>query len=464
MHIERFFVPGLAHASYLLASKDEAVVVDPERNVDGYLAYLTRNKLKLSGIFLTHPHADFVAGHAELSARSGASIFVSDKAPATFVHHDLKDGDRLVLGAVEIEVIETPGHSPDSICLCVLESGVPTALFSGDTLFAGDVGRPDLRDREIGSHELAAMLHHSLFDKLLKFPPEVKIYPAHGAGSLCGRQISSAPFTTIGQEAATNWALQFTDRDRFVEAMVANLPDRPPYFNRSVTINLRGASFLADRPALAHLSPAELNVLKQQGATTLDVRPASLFGDAHAAGSVSIGVAAPSFSVWCGFFVNPDLPIALVVEYETEAQRAQLELARIGFDHVAGFTSTDDLDETLQITQMGARDFLASLESQQRPLIVDVRSAQEWSHDHLDGAVHIPLPQLLRHIGGIPRNRPLTVVCASGYRSSIAASLLEGRGFDRLINVMGGMYAIRHAKRPRLPIMEAADSAITWEI
>ena len=464
MHIERFFVPGLAHASYLVASGNDAVAVDPERNVDGYLAYLSRNKLNLNGIFLTHPHADFVAGHTELSARSGASIFVSDKAPATFVHKDLKDGDRLALGAMEVEVIATPGHSPDSICLCLLESGVPVALFSGDTLFAGDVGRPDLRDREMGSHELAAMLHDSLFEKLLKLPPEVKVYPAHGAGSLCGRQISSAPFTTIGQEAATNWALQFTDRDRFVEAMVTNLPDRPPYFNRSVTINLRGAPFLSDRPTLAHLGPTEFNALKQQGATILDVRPAALFGDAHAAGSVNIGVAGPAFSVWCGFFVNPDLPIALVVEYETEAQQAQLELARIGFDHVVGFISADDLDETLQITQMGARDFLASLESPGRPLIVDVRSAQEWSHDHLEGAVHVPLPQLLRRIGGFSRNAPVTVVCGSGYRSSIAASLLESEGFERLVNVMGGMHAVRHAKRPRLPVMELAESAITWEI
>ena len=153
-----------------------------------------------------------------------------------------------------------------------------------------------------------------------------------------------------------------------------------------------------------------------------------------------------------------------MVEYETEAQQAQLELARIGFDDVVGFISDDDLDETLQITQMGARDFLASLERPQRPLIVDVRSAQEWSHDHLEGVVHIPLPQLLRHIGGIPRNAPLTVVCGSGYRSSIAASLLESRGFERLVNVMGGMYAVRHAKRPRLPIMELAESAITWDI
>ncbi len=464
MYIERFFVPGLAHASYLVASGNEAVVVDPERNVDGYLAYLDRNKLKLTGVFLTHPHADFVAGHDELSDRSGASIFVSEKAPATFVHRDLKEGDLFAVGTVEIEVIETPGHSPDSICLCVLESGVPVALFSGDTLFAGDVGRPDLRDQEVGSHELATMLHHSLFDKLLKLPPEVKVYPAHGAGSLCGRQISSAPFTTIGQEAATNWALQFTDRDRFVEAMVTNLPDRPPYFNRSVTLNLRGAPFLSDHPAPAHLGPGEFNRLKQEGATILDVRPAALFGDAHAVGSLNIGVASPAFAVWCGFFVNPDLPIALVVEYETEAKQAQIELARIGFDQVVGFISADDLDETLQITQMGARDFLASLESPGRPLIVDVRSAQEWSLDHLEGAIHIPLPQLLRRIGGFSRNAPVTIVCGSGYRSSIAASLLESQGFERLVNVMGGMHAVRHAKRPRLPIMELAESAITWVI
>jgi hydroxyacylglutathione hydrolase len=464
MHIERFFVPGLAHASYLIASENEAAVVDPERNVGGYIAYLARNRLKLKAIILTHPHADFVAGHAELAARSGASIYISNKAPATFVHRDLKEGDRLALGAVELEVIDTPGHSPDSICLSLLESGQPVALFSGDTLFAGDVGRPDLRDGEMGSHELAAMLHHSLFDKLLKLPPGLKVYPAHGAGSLCGRQISSAPFTTIGQEAATNWALQLTDRGSFVEAMVANLPDRPPYFNRSVMINLRGAPFLGDRPALAHLGPAEFSLLQQKGATILDVRPAALFGDAHAAGSVNIGIASPAFPVWCGFFVNPDRSIALVVESETEAQQAQLELIRIGFDQVAGFISADDLDETLQITQMGARDFLASLEGPQRPLILDVRAAQEWNHDHLEGAVHIPLPQLLRRVGGLSRSAPLTVVCASGYRSSIAASLLESQGFERLANVMGGMYAVRHAKRPRLPIMELAESAITWEI
>jgi hydroxyacylglutathione hydrolase len=448
MHVERFFVPGLAHASYVVASGLEAVVVDPERNVDGYLDYLVRNGLELRYIFLTHPHADFVAGHAELSARSGAPILISENAPATFPHGDLKDGDRITLGAVEIEIITTPGHSPDSICLCLFESGAPVALFSGDTLFPGDVGRPDLRDLEVGARDLAAMLYDSLFHKLLRLPSEVRVYPAHGAGSLCGRQISSASFTTIGQEAETNWALQLNDRACFVEAMVTNLPERPPYFARSVAINLHGAPFLSDRPAVAHLRLAEYNRLKQRGATTLDVRPGELFGDRHAVDSLSIGIASPSFSVWSGFFVNPDLPIALVVEYETEAQRAQLELARIGFDQVVGFITADDLDETQQIAQIGARDFLASLESPQRPVILDVRSAQEWSQDHLEGAIHIPLPQLLRHIGGFSRKVPLTVVCGSGYRSSIAASLLESEGFERLSNVVGGMHAVRHLAEP----------------
>jgi hydroxyacylglutathione hydrolase len=444
MHIERFFVPGLAHASYVVTSGREAVVVDPERNVEGYLDYLAKKGLELRYIFLTHPHADFVAGHAELSTRSGAPILISDSAPATFPHRDLKDGDRITLGSVEIEVIATPGHSPDSICLCLLKSEAPVALLSGDTLFAGDVGRPDLRDLEVGAQELAGMLYDSLFYKLLRLPAEVKVYPAHGAGSLCGRKISSTPFTTIGEEAQTNWALQLNDRGSFVEAMVANLPERPPYFARSVAINLRGAPFLSNFPALAHLRLAEYNQLKQKGATILDVRPGPLFGDGHAANSLNIGIASPSFSVWSGFFVNPDLPIVFVAENEMQVQQAQLELARIGFDQVVGFITADDLDEKQQITQIGARDFLASLESPQRPLIVDVRSAQEWTQDHLEGAIHVALPQLLGRIGELSRKVPLTVLCGSGYRSSIAASLLQSKGFERLTNVIGGMHAVRH--------------------
>jgi hydroxyacylglutathione hydrolase len=445
MHIERYFVPGLAQVSYVVVSKKEAFLVDPERNIDGYVAYLASNKLQLRYIFLTHPHADFVAGHAELSARSGAPILLSESAPATFPHRDLKDGDRIMVGNVEIAVMATPGHSPDSICLCLFESGVPVALFSGDTLFAGDVGRPDLRDQEVGTRDLAAMLYDSLFHKLLRLPQELKVYPGHGAGSLCGRQISLAPFTTIGQEAETNWALQLTDRARFVEATVANLPERPPYFARAVAINLRGAPFVSDLPAMPHLRLSEFNALKHQGATILDVRPGALFGNRHAVGSLNIGIANPWFAVWSGFFVNPDLPVTLVVEYETDARQARLELARIGFDQVAGFVTADDLDETEEISQTEAHDFLASLETPQRPVIVDVRSASEWREDHLEGSINIPLPQLLRRIGELSKEVHLTVLCGAGYRSSIAVSLLKAGGFERLSNVTGGMQAVRGA-------------------
>src|ERR1700741_1078201 len=350
MHVERFFVSGLAHASYIVTSDSEAIVIDTERRVDGYLDYLAKNKLSLKGIFLTHPHADFVAGHAELAARTGATIFISDQAPATFTHQDLKEGDRFNVGSVEITVLHTPGHSPDSICLCVYENRWPVAVFSGDPLFAGDVGRPDLRDRELPATDLATRLYDSLFNKLLKLPPETKVYPAHGAGSLCGRQISSAPFTTIGREMATNWALQF------VNAMVSNLPDPQAYFSRPVTINLGGAPRFSDLPEIKRMEISAFDTLRQEGATVLDLRAPALFGDAHIAGSLNIGIASPSFAVWCGFFISPDLPILLVADYESEVEHARLELARVGVDQILGFVSADDLGETLQISQIGARD------------------------------------------------------------------------------------------------------------
>ncbi|MBV9874225.1 MAG: hypothetical protein JO025_05815 [Verrucomicrobia bacterium] len=317
------------------------------------------------------------------------------------------------------------------------------ALFSGDTLFAGDVGRPDLRDQEVGTRELASMLYDSLFQKLLRLPPELKVYPGHGAGSLCGRQISLAPVTTIGQEAETNWALQFTDRACFVEAIMANLPERPSYFTRSVAINLRGAPFVSDFPALPYLRLSEFKALQQKGVTILDVRPGVLFGNRHAAGSLNIGIANPLFAVWSGFFVNLDSPIALVVEFETDARQARFELARIGFDQVVGFVTADDLDETEEIPQTKAQDFLASLETPQRPVILDVRTASEWSEDRLEDSINIPLPQLIRRIGELSREAHLTVLCSAGYRSSIAVSLLKAEGFERLSNVAGGMHAVR---------------------
>src|SRR5262249_33255241 len=212
------------------------------------------------------------------------------------------------------------------------------------------------------------------------------------------------------------------------------------------------------------LEISEFEALRQEGATVLDLRAPALFGDAHVAGSLNIGIASPSFAVWCGFFVNPDLPIVLVADYESEVKRARLELSRIGFDHILGFVPADDLGETLQITQIGARDFAELLESGKRPTVLDVRSAPEWTQVHLEGAVNIPLPQLSQRSAGFAHNAPLIILCGSGYRSSIAASILETEGFERLTNVMGGMHAVRHATRPRLASLESAETALTWEI
>lgn len=462
MKIERFFVQGLAHASYVLSSEGEAAIIDPERQGYGYLDYLVKHQLRLVGIFLTHLHADFVAGHAELAAQTGAPIYLSQKTPATFKHLDLPDFIRI--GTVELQVIETPGHSPDSVCYCVVDNDKPVALFSGDTLFVSDVGRPDLWDRKIGSEELAGMLYDSLFNKLIKLPAETKVYPAHGAGSLCGRQISSSPFTTIGQEIATNWALQLVDRRKFVETMITNLPERPSYFARSVEINSRGAPFLSELDVLSRLALADFGAKRTGDITLLDVRPAVLFGEAHPVGALNIGITSPSFATWCGFFLSPGRPIVLVVEHESEASRARLELARIGFDQIAGFLLADDLEETAQITQIAARDLLLSLKDSKHLIILDVRSISEWNHNHLDEAIHIPLPHLPRQLKNLSPHAPVAVLCQSGYRSSIATSLLESEGFTQVSNVMGGMHAIYQVKYPKIPFMESCDTIPNWVI
>ncbi|HYV29415.1 MAG TPA: MBL fold metallo-hydrolase, partial [Candidatus Eisenbacteria bacterium] len=290
MFEKRFYVEGLAHASYLIGAGGEAAVIDPRRDVDEYLETAQREKLKIVAILETHPHADFVSGHVELAQRTGAKIYVSHLAPAKYERVPARDNDVIRVGPLEIVVLETPGHSPDSLSFLVREGGKPVSLFSGDTLFAGDVGRPDLRDAEEKPTRLAAALYDSLFRKLLALPDEVKVFPAHGAGSLCGRKISSAPFTTIGQERMFNWALQIKDREEFIRRMLENLPDRPAYFSYNVQINLAGAPALDSLPALRELSEAELASESLRGAVILDTRSAPFFGAGHFPNSLNIGL------------------------------------------------------------------------------------------------------------------------------------------------------------------------------
>lgn len=452
--LERYFVEGLAHASYLFGHDGVAVVVDPKRDVDGYLADASRLGLRIIAILETHPHADFVSGHVELAQRTGASIYVSHRATARYPHHAARNGDVLAVGAYEIATLETPGHSPDSISWLVRRDGAPVLVFSGDTLFVGDVGRPDLRDADEKPETLAGALYDSLFHVLLALPDTVRVYPAHGQGSLCGRKLGSAPFTTIGGERLGNWALQIHDRAEFVRRMTENLPARPAYFSHAVQANLDGAPALDTLPAPRALPEKKFAAAVRAGAVVIDTRGSAIFGAGHFPGSLNIGIASHLFSTWVGFFAPFGKPIVLVVETAAAASRARLELARIGYDHIAGYLKADSLAEMRQLSQLSVCDLRRELDSSQPPVVLDVRTVDEWKSGHIAGARHIPLPALTTRLSELPRDSALAVVCGSSYRSSIAACLLEQHGFTRLQNVMGGMSAFRETKCPGLPPAE----------
>ena len=448
MFEKRFFVEGLAHASYLIGDGGAAAVVDPKRDVDDYLETAEREKLKIVAILETHPHADFVSGHLELAQRTGATIYVSERAPATYPHTAAHHGQVLRVGSLQIKCLETPGHSPDSMSFVVEGGGAPLMVFTGDTLFAGDVGRPDLRDAEEKPTRLAEALYDSLFGKLLALPDDTKVFPAHGSGSLCGRKISSAPFSTIGQERMSNWALQMKDREQFIRAMVSNLPDRPAYFSHDVQVNLAGAPPLGSLPAISALTEEALKAAAARGAVVIDTRSAPFYGAGHFPGSLSIGLGSNLFSTWAGFFVPFGKPIALVVGSADSARRARLELARIGYDNIIGYIEAELVTHTRQVSQLGVDELHIAHRRGEAPRVLDVRTAGEYESHHIEGALHIPLPGLPRRLGELHKDDPLAVICGSGYRSSIAGSILRNAGFTRVQNVMGGMGAYLETEPP----------------
>ncbi|MGA7335199.1 MAG: MBL fold metallo-hydrolase, partial [Candidatus Sulfotelmatobacter sp.] len=287
MYFEQFYLGCLAHASYMLASKGEAVLVDPQRDVEIYLNAAEANHVSIRHIFETHLHADFVSGHTELASRTGAQIYIGAQAGAAFPHVALKDGFQLQVGQMRITALETPGHTPESMCFVITDeekSPAPWAVLTGDTLFLGDVGRPDL-SRRYTPAQLAGMLYDSLHQKLLNLSDDVLVYPAHGAGSLCGRNMRAERVSTIGTERLTNYALQIKSREEFVAQLTSNLPARPEYFLQDAEINRTGASALSDLPALSPIEPAELKALLAEGGIALDVRPADQFAVAHVPGS-----------------------------------------------------------------------------------------------------------------------------------------------------------------------------------
>lgn len=454
MYFEQFYLGCLAHASYMLASEGEAVVVDPQRDVELYVNAAAQRGVTIRHIFETHLHADFVSGHKELAARTGARIYMGAQAGATFDHVPVSDGFDLNFGKASIRVLETPGHTPESICLVVSDADKPVApwaVLTGDTLFIGDVGRPDLSPRHTPA-QLAALLYDSLHTKLLTLPDHVLVYPAHGAGSLCGKNMRAERSSTIGTERLTNYALQIKSKEEFVRQLTSNLPARPEYFAKDAEINRTGAAPLSDLKPLRAISPAELNGMLQQGEIALDVRAMDDFATGHVPGSVNIALGG-QFASWAGTVLGLTSHPVLIADKDAQIEEARVRLARVGIElldgYLAGGVSAWKQSglPLASIVQITAEDLDRRLRSG-AVQVLDVRRGPEWEAGHIDGATWWPLDNFRVSPPEIDHDVPLAVHCKAGYRSMIAASLLQRAGFRRVINVRGGFDACLEAKLP----------------
>ena len=460
MILKQFYLNCLAHASYLIGDPSTCVaaVVDPQRDVDQYLAFAAEHHLRIAHVFLTHFHADFIAGHLELRDRAGATIYLGAAARAEYPFTPLHDGDTVELGRVRLKALETPGHTAESISLLVFDldrsATEPDAVLTGDTLFVGDVGRPDLRVA-LGwsATDLGGLLYESLRTKLLALPDSSLVYPAHGAGSLCGKAISRETVSTIGDERRSNYALQPMSKAAFVELVTADQPDAPPYFTYDAVLNSKERPTL-DATLARELNPLTLHrvlALQGEGAELLDTREPGDFAAAHLTGSVNIGLGG-QYATWAGTVLNRERPIVIIADPGRENEAA-IRLGRIGFDQVLGYLndglrSLESRPDLTAITErLGAplaAERLTPHEpppAEPAPLAIDVRAPSERDQKYIAGSVSIPLNHLTERLHELPHDRSLIVYCAGGYRSSIAASLLQRHGFTHVSEIAGGIAA-----------------------
>jgi rhodanese-related sulfurtransferase/glyoxylase-like metal-dependent hydrolase (beta-lactamase superfamily II) len=460
MYFEQFYLGCLAHASYMAGSEGVAVVVDPQRDVEIYLDAARLAGLRIEHVIETHLHADFVSGHRELAARTGAKIYVGARAGAQFPHIAVAQDDEIRFGQCRLRFLETPGHTLESICVLVADldrSPEPFAVLTGDTLFIGDVGRPDLSPGHT-PQQLAGLLYDSLHRKLLSLPDDVRVYPAHGAGSLCGRQMSNERSSTIGEQRVKNYALQAASRDEFVHMLTDELPERPAYFARDAEINRAGAAALDELPPLLELAPDALLRLQQSGALVLDTRPETQFGAGHVPGSVNIPLSG-QFASWAGALLGLETDLVLVAESADRATESRMRLARVGIERVAGYLAggIEAWQRANQPVEMLSHITVHDLDRLQREAadlqIADVRRPAEWEEGHIAGALLLPLNQIATAMRQLDPDRSIAVHCKGGYRSAIAASLLRRAGFRNVVNVTGGFDAWRAAG---LPVAEIA--------
>lgn len=452
MYFKRFYLNCLAHASYLIGSDGEAAVVDPQRDVDQYLDEAAAQDLKIKYVIETHLHADFVSGHRELAARSGAQIIFGEQAGVTIPHRPVRNGEELQMGRVRLRFLETPGHTPEGICVLLTDtetSDQAQKVLTGDTLFIGDVGRPDLAGgKGYTPQMMAGMMYDSLHEKLLSLDDAVEVFPAHGAGSMCGRNLSTETSSTIGEQRKLNYALQPMSKDEFIKLMTTDLPEAPDYFSRDAEINRTGAEPLTGLPPAIPLTPAELRKAQEQGSVILDVRDAVEFGAGHIPGSLNIGLGG-QFASWAGWLIPIASPIVIVAGSKDQVAEAQLRLARVGLENLQGYLNGgmkawveagSELAQVPQISVSELRDLIAARADLQ---VIDVRRTPEFQSGHAPRAASMPLAKLrevLPHLDLKPDART-AVICAGGYRSSAAASILQQLGFTDLLNVTGGTRA-----------------------
>ncbi|MCA1590543.1 MAG: MBL fold metallo-hydrolase [Acidobacteria bacterium] len=441
MNFKQFYLGCLAHASYYIGSGDEAAIIDPQRDVDQYIDEAAANGQSIKYVIETHSHADFVSGHIELAAKTGAEIVYGRQAETQFSALKVTDGDELRIGEVKLRILETPGHTPEGITVVAIDEDDPNApskVFTGDTLFIGDVGRPDLTgSKGFTSEQMAEMLYESLQNKIMPLPDDSEIYPAHGAGSLCGKSLSKETWSTLGNQKKFNYALQPMPRAEFVTLVTAEQPEAPAYFPKSAERNLAGPQALDNLPAPRRLSDEEV---REFDGVFIDVRNASDYGSGHIPNSINIGLSG-QFASWAGILISIGTPLAIVAAERGQVDEAVVRLARVGHETVVGFRLIDDYADPRKKTSQISVSAAAAGVSEGRTQFIDVRNIGEYSSVHAAGALNLPLDKLAGWLDKLDRERPTYVICQGGYRSSAATSILENAGFHTLYNITGGTKA-----------------------
>lgn len=460
MHIEQIYTGCLAQGAYYIMSDGEAAVIDPLRETIPYIERIKNDKAHLKYIFETHFHADFVSGHVDLAHKTGATIVYGPGAVTAFEKHEAVDGERFRIGKVEVEVLHTPGHTPESACYLLYdESGKPHALFSGDTLFIGDVGRPDLAQKATGltQEDLAGWLFDSLRNKIMSLPDDVIVYPAHGAGSACGKNMSKETWDTLGHQKKTNYALRADmTRDEFITEVTQGLMAPPQYFAKNAAMNKLGYESIdaVMQRGTQALSPDAFEVAANEtGALILDVRSNKEFVQGFIPNSIFIGLDG-QFAPWVGALI-PDLKQEiLIVAPEGREEETVKRLSRVGYDHAIGYLEggfqawAQSGKEIDHIQSIDLNTFAHKFKSGEVKHVLDVRKPTEYSGEHLENADNLPLDFINDSMGGIDRDTEYFMHCRSGYRSTIAASILKARGFDKLINVLAGFDEFAKAGLP----------------